>query len=176
MTGFSLRRLAPADAAAYRSFMLEAYARHPEAFTSSEAERAALPMAWWQARLDADPGAATLVVGAYVQERLAGVAGLSFESGEKIRHKARLFGMGVAADCRGRGLGGALVQGLLEHARARDGVRLVQLTVTQGNDAAQRLYARHGFVAFGREPMAIAVGGQYFAKLHMWCELVPVAT
>jgi len=37
----------------------------------------------------------------------------------------------------------------LEHAKARDGVILVQLTVTQGNDSAQALYERCGFVRRG---------------------------
>ncbi|MBS0426345.1 MAG: GNAT family N-acetyltransferase, partial [Proteobacteria bacterium] len=45
-----VRRLAPADAPAYRALMLDAYARHPEAFTSTVAEREPLPLAWWEAR------------------------------------------------------------------------------------------------------------------------------
>ena len=42
----------------YRALMLEGYERHPDAFTSSAAERAAFPMAWWESRLDVSPLAA----------------------------------------------------------------------------------------------------------------------
>jgi len=45
-----IRLLEKADAEAYRAMMLEAYAAHPRAFTSTVAERAALPMSWWQER------------------------------------------------------------------------------------------------------------------------------
>lgn len=163
-----VRRLLPADAAAYRALMLEAYARHPDAFTSSADERAALPLAWWQSRLDASPRAGQVVLGAFDGERLAGAAGLEFESRAKARHKAHLFGMYVAPDARQGGFGRQLVQGLLDVAAARDGVMLVQLTVTEGNAAAQSLYERCGFAVFGVEPLAVALDGRYLSKLHMW--------
>lgn len=167
----TVRRLVPADAPAYRGLMLEAYALHPDAFTSSVAERAALPLSWWESRLDESAQAGSVVFGAFHEEVLAGAAGLAFETRDKARHKAQLFGMFVRPAGRARGFGAALVRAALAHARARDGVRLVQLTVTEGNAAAQRLYQRFGFVPFGLEPMAVAVGAQHVAKLHMWCDL-----
>ena len=45
-----VRRLVPEQAAEYRALMLEAYEAHADAFTSSVAERAALPLDWWQSR------------------------------------------------------------------------------------------------------------------------------
>ena len=47
----AIRRLLPPDATAYRALMLEAYAAHPDAFTSSLDERASLPLSWGQKRL-----------------------------------------------------------------------------------------------------------------------------
>lgn len=167
----TVRRLVPADAPVYRALMQGAYARHPDAFTSSAAERAALPLSWWQARLDPSPDAKEVVLGAFDHDRLAGAAGLRFETREKARHKAQLFGMVVLPERRSAGLGGALVRAALDEARAREGVRLVQLTVTDGNLPAQRLYERFGFVAFGLEPLAVAVGDGHVAKVHMWCDL-----
>jgi hypothetical protein len=73
---------------AYRALMLEAYERHPDAFTSSVAERAVLPLSWWEARLARATPTTGLVLGAMNDGRLAGVAGLSFETHEKARHKA----------------------------------------------------------------------------------------
>ena len=166
-----IEQLRPAHASDYRALMLEAYALHPDAFTSSVAERAALPLSWWQSRLSEDALSAERVLGVFQDDRLAGVAGLSFESREKLRHKATLFGMYVPARCRQRGLGRSLVQAVLAQAGERPGVRLVQLTVTQGNDAARALYEGCGFVAYGVEPFAVAAGAAYVAKIHMWCNI-----
>jgi ribosomal protein S18 acetylase RimI-like enzyme len=96
---------------------------------------------------------------------------MSFETREKARHKATLFGMYVLPRFRGSGLGRGLMQAALGEARARDGIKVVQLTVTQGNDAAQLLYERCGFAAFGVEPFALAVGARFVSKVHMWCDL-----
>ncbi len=167
----NVQRLSPQHAPAYRALMLEAYAAHPDAFTSTVGERAALPITWWEARLAEGPAPREVVFGATEGSSLQGVAGLSFESREKASHKAKLFGMYVPAVLRGRGLGRALVTGALDYARARPGVSLVQLTVTHGNVAAEALYRHCGFVEFGVEPLAVAVNGGFVSKLHMWCDL-----
>ena len=164
----SCRLLGPSHARAYRALMLEAYGLHPDAFTSSVAERAVLPMSWWESRLREEPLSPQLVVGAFLDGELAGVAGLLFESREKLRHKAMLFGMYVPARFRQHGLGRQLVQEVLARAAARPGIRQVQLTVTQGNKAAQALYEKCGFVSFGVEPLAVAVDAGFVSKVHMW--------
>jgi ribosomal protein S18 acetylase RimI-like enzyme len=164
-------RLTPRDASAYRALMLQAYAQHPQAFTSSVEERAVLPLIWWEQRLSEASRAADVVFGVRDGDQLVAVVGLSFDAHEKARHKATLFGMYVAPDARQHGLGAALVQRALACARSRAGVQLVQLTVTEGNHSAQALYQRHGFVTFGLEPMAVAVGQGFVAKTHMWCLL-----
>ena len=167
----AVQRLQPGHAAAYRALMLDAYARHPDAFTSSVAEREPLPLSWWESRLSADPKATQLVLGAFTGGTLTGAAGLSFDQRDKARHKATLFGMYVPEQHRRSGLGRELVLATLAEARARPGIRVVQLTVTQGNDAAQALYERCGFIPFGVEPMAVAVAGGFVNKVHMWCDL-----
>lgn len=164
----TLRRLVPADAAAHRALMLAAYVEQPEAFTSTVAEREGLPLAWWAARVAEGEVPGGLVVGAFEGVRLIGAAGLAFETRERLRHKATLFGMVVTPGARGRGLGRALVGAVLEAARGRVGVRLVQLTVSAGNRAAESLYQRCGFVPFGTEPMATCVDGRFVTKLHLW--------
>ena len=163
-----IARLQAAHAAEYRSLMLEAYERHPDAFTASVEERGGLPLAWWEARVAPPPDASELVIGAFEDGALAGVAGLSFESRPKLRHKAHLFGMYVRPAARHLGLGAQLVQAVLAQAAVRPGIALVQLTVSDGNTAARALYERCGFTAFGVEPMAVALGGGYIAKVHMW--------
>lgn len=167
----TLERLRRLHAPAYRALMLGAYARHPDAFTSYVDERDALPLSWWEARLSEDRDARELVVGAFAGDRLAGVAGLTFQSRRKLAHRATLFGMYVDEAFRQLGLGRRLVVAALDLARSRPGIRVVQLTVSDGNGAAQTLYERCGFVAFGVEPLAIASEDGFVAKVHMWLDI-----
>lgn len=161
-----------ADAAAeYRACMLEGYAADPVAFTATVAERSALPLAWWAARLASGALATDVVLAAMVGQRLAGVVGVSFAQRDKTRHKATLFGLYVRSEFGRRGVGRALVMAALELARQRAGIKIVQLTVTEQNGAARALYARCGFVPFGLEPLAVVVGDQFMAKVHMWHDL-----
>jgi hypothetical protein len=90
-----LRRLTAADAPDYRALMLDGYARQPDAFTAEPAERAALPLSFWEARLAPGADAAEIVFGVFLDGRLAGALGLSFMQRPKLRHKANLFGMYV---------------------------------------------------------------------------------
>ncbi len=168
MHPLDIRPIPPDDADRYRALMLEAYASHPDAFTSSVDERRALPIAWWTRRLDGGPSAPERLLGAFVGERLAGSIGVGFDAREKARHKATLFGLYVPAPDRGRGIGRRLVEAAIDLARARPGIRVLQLTVTEGNDGAEALYRSCGFSRFGREPMAVAVAGGFVTKLHLW--------
>lgn len=167
----TLRRLEPSDVNAYRALMLEAFELHPDAFVSSFAERAALPLSSWESRLKPEPQPSDLVLGAFQDDQIAGVVGLHFDSREKARHKATLVGMYVPSRFRRHGLGRQLVEAALGEARARPGVRIVQLMVTHGNHAAQGLYEQCGFVQYGLEPFAVAVGDGFVSKVHMWCDL-----
>jgi GNAT superfamily N-acetyltransferase len=148
--------------------MLDGYARDPDAFTATVDERAALPLAFWEGRLAPGDSAAEIVLGALIDGRLAGALGVAFAQRPKLRHKASLFGMYVAHDARRRGLGRLLVEAALDEARRRDGIILMQLSVTEGNPAPQGLYAACGFVTYSVEPMGVRSDGGFAAKVHMW--------
>ncbi|WP_092332394.1 MULTISPECIES: GNAT family N-acetyltransferase [unclassified Pseudomonas] len=163
-----IERLDANHALAYRELMLEAYDRHPQAFTSSVRERALMPLNWWEERLSSK---LDVVLGAFEAGTLAGIVGLAFEPREKVRHKATLFGMYVSAEFRQRGLAHELVQAALAEAQNHPAVQLIQLTVTAGNEAAFKLYQRCGFIQFGLEPLAVRVGEDYFDKIHMWRQI-----
>lgn len=164
-----ISRLTPTHAAEYRALMLRAYADEPDAFTATVSEREPLPLQWWTSRVSDDPDASELVLGAFLDARLVGVAGLRFERRERTRHKATLFGMYVLPPFRSRGIARALIEAVLEHARSTPGTRVVQLTVMETNAPARRLYASCGFRPFGTEPFAIKVGERFVSVVHMWC-------
>lgn len=168
-----VNRLNPGHAESYRALMLEAYELHPDAFTSSIAERSNLPLSWWAGRLAEDATAVEVVFGAFIEEKLAGVAGLCFDIREKAKHKSTLFGMYVPDRFRKQGLGRQLIGEVIRHARTRPGTKIIQLTVTAGNAPPQSLYESSGFVPFGNEPFAVRVGAEYVSKVHMWFNLSP---
>jgi len=163
-----IRTLGAGDAEAYRGLMLEAYGAYPQAFTSSVAERAAMPLSWWEKRLSSP---LDCLLGAFEEDELAGIVGLAFEPREKARHKVTLFGMYVTRAHQRKGLGRQLVEAALDETRRHPRLKLIQLTVTAGNDAAFALYQRCGFIQYGLEPLAVRVGVDYFDKIHMWREL-----
>ena len=59
----------------------------------------------------------------------------------------------------------------VEHGMARQGLRVLQLEVTQGNAHAEKLYQSLGFEPFGVEPMAVLTANGYRSKVHMWLDL-----
>lgn len=162
--------LTAADVAHYRELMLHAYAAAPDAFVATPEERAAEPESWWLARI-ADPKGLSQAFGAWLAGELVGTVTIEFSARPKTRHKAQLIGMFVSEAARGLGAGRALVRAALRAAAARPGLRVLTLTVTDGNRPAIRLYEGCGFRAFGVEPMAIAMPDGFRSKVHMWLEL-----
>jgi ribosomal protein S18 acetylase RimI-like enzyme len=160
--------LQPSDATRYRALMLEAYALAADAFTSTPQERAAEPEAWWVRRIT---DAHSVVLGAFEAGELIGSVALEFSSKPKTRHKAHVLGMYVKPAFRATGAGSALLNALFALAAERSGIQVLNLTVTEGNDAAIQLYRSHGFEAFGTEPMAILTPAGFKSKVHMWRRL-----
>ena len=158
--------LAASDAMAYRELMLEAYVRAADAFTSTAEERATEPESWWVKRI-AHPQGLSAAFGARVGTEVLGTVALEYSAKPKTRHSALLIGMYVRERARGQGLGKKLLQAALRHAEAREGVKAITLTVTEGNAPAIHLYEVAGFEVWGSEPMAIATPSGYKAKLHM---------
>jgi RimJ/RimL family protein N-acetyltransferase len=162
-----VRALGPADADAYRALRRRGLAEHPEAFTSSADDEAGLSAEALARRLASDPARPhDAVFGAFDGGTLAGLCGIDVDMRAKVRHKGHVFGMYVPADRVGRGVGGALIDRVIAHAREH-ALRQLVLTVTADNLAARRVYERAGFAVCGREPQAIRVGDRFHDKLMM---------
>jgi ribosomal protein S18 acetylase RimI-like enzyme len=162
-----VRRLSEADAPAYRALRLRALREHPDAFTSSFEEDSLKPVESTRQRLSARPGAPRdFVLGAFADGGLAGIVGVSVDMRKKVRHLGEVFGMYVAPEHAGRGVGGLLIEACIGRAREA-GLEQLRLTVTDSNARAKSLYERAGFRAFGIAPNAVKVDGRYFDKCHM---------
>ncbi|WP_439607000.1 GNAT family N-acetyltransferase [Hydrogenophaga sp.] len=158
--------LQPSDAPRYRLLMLEAYELATDAFTSTAEERVAEPESFWVRRI-ADPSGMSMAFGAFAGQELVGTVALEFSAKPKTRHKAHVIGMYVVPRARGTGAGRALIEACIRYASGKEGILVLNLTVTEGNAPAVGLYQSAGFVAFGTEPMAVSTPGGFRAKVHM---------
>jgi L-amino acid N-acyltransferase YncA len=158
--------LTAADAPRYRALMLEAYVRAADAFTSTAQERQAQPLSWWVDRIAA-PSGRSRSFGAFANEALVGAVALEFSLRPKTRHSALVIGMYVRPAARQLGAGAQLLQAAVAEARSKPGLRVLRLTVTEGNEEAVRLYESAGFSAWGVEPQAIRTPSGFKAKVHM---------
>ncbi|WP_157979786.1 GNAT family N-acetyltransferase [Kribbella monticola] len=163
-----VRPLGPEDARQYREFRLQALRDSPSAFTSSYEEEVEKPLEFTIDRLLGGGRPKDVTLGALDDDgQLLGIAGMTVEPRRQVQHKATLFGMAVAPAAAGRGIGKTLVTAIVEQGAATDGLLQIGLTVSEGNERAERLYRSCGFEEWGREPQAVIVGRQPVVKIHM---------
>ncbi|MGF9563943.1 GNAT family N-acetyltransferase [Neorhizobium sp. JUb45] len=98
--------------------------------------------------------------------RTIGDIGLSPAGNPRRRHAATI-GMGVHDEFAGRGVGSALMKAVLDIADNWLDLHRVELTVFTDNEAAIRLYERHGFVTEGCLKQFAFRDGRYVDALTM---------
>ena len=169
MTNLRIRAFTEDDAGDFQRLRLRALKEHPDAFGSSYEAESALPLetvAERMRRTAESPDAFTL--GAYRDGKLVGMVGFYRDAwGDKVRHKGHVWGMYVASERQGEGVGRALMRELLSRAGRLDGLEQVHLCVVARNEAARGLYASLGFETYGVEPNALIVDGERFDEAHM---------
>ena len=126
--------LRPATLDTVRPLRLRALREDPDAFGSTLAGEQAQPDRDWASFWVTD----SLI--AFDGDTPVGMASLKIDDGQ-----ARLLGMWVAPEARGRGVAEALARALIERAADRP----ITLCVAEGAHAARRLYERLGFTPTG---------------------------
>ncbi|MFM0125002.1 GNAT family N-acetyltransferase [Paraburkholderia sp. RL18-101-BIB-B] len=116
--------------------------------------------AWYELRLKGGVN-----VCAIIDERMVGHAGLEVHRSSRA-HCAHL-GLAVHDAYRGRGVGAALLQGLIDCADASLGLRRIDLTVFSDNTPAIALYRKFGFVEEGSSRGFALRDGVLADVLHM---------
>jgi ribosomal protein S18 acetylase RimI-like enzyme len=154
-----IRRLTAQDAESYQQLRHEALQREPLAFTDSVAEHQATALEVIKSRLSfADDN---FVLGAFIDRQLIAMAGFFRRRGEKIRHRGGIWGVYVSEECRGKGIGRALLTELIGLVELLPGVEQVALAVSSQNDGAKSLYESLGFEVYGCEKRALKIGDEY---------------
>jgi ribosomal protein S18 acetylase RimI-like enzyme len=144
-----IRRARPDEWQAVRELRLRALASDPDAFGETVDEATARSDAEWLARA-AEPDRVTVVA----VRSDAGLVGMAMGGPVPDRPTiAGLYGMWVAPETRGQGIGAALIDAVEAWARAA-GYASIGLGVTTANTPAIRLYAGAGYVDIGeRHPL-----------------------
>jgi RimJ/RimL family protein N-acetyltransferase len=102
---------------------------------------------------------------------LVATAGIVRASPEKFAHRARVWGVFVEPEQRGRGLGRAVMAAAVDLARTWEGVDFVDLAVSERSPAGRSLYEALGFEAWGREPEVTVHAGRRWDEIHMTLRL-----
>jgi len=154
-----IRTFRPDDWRTYRQLRLQALLDSPDAFGSTWERESPRPDEEWKARLADIDDRYSLPLVAFWDEEPVGLAWGRIEP--DFTERADLYQMWASPEHRGRGIGRALLQAVIEWASDR--AKYIVLGVTLGNDAAIGLYRGAGFEAFG-EPEELRPGSDKLSQ------------
>jgi RimJ/RimL family protein N-acetyltransferase len=168
-----IHTLSPQHAVAFRALRLRGLLECPTAFASSYAEEHRDSVEVVAQRLSHKSDGS--IVGAFREQALVGVVGVQRERMVKLAHKAFVWGMYVAPEARGDGLGAALMERAMQYAAVELRVKQVNLGVNTRNEAALALYRKLGFKEYGHERGFLLVDGVLHDEYHMVCHVASTA-
>ena len=141
--GMDIRRVRPDEWALLRDLRLRALQADPDAFGESLAVATERSDADWQARADSADHAS------FVADTSGGFVGMVVGGPAPDRPGiAAIYGMWVAQEARGQGIGAALMDAVEDWARSA-GYAFIGLGVTTTNEPAIRLYEHKGYTDTG---------------------------
>ncbi|HYC91569.1 MAG TPA: GNAT family N-acetyltransferase [Thermoanaerobaculia bacterium] len=161
-----IRALVEADLEAYATLRRQSLLEEPLSFGASPSDD--VPLDALRASMGRAPD--WMLFGAF-DNALVGAAGLLRDRHLKAAHRMHLWGMYVAPSHRHRGLGRALLDACIAHARSVPGVTAIHLGVTSAAAEARRLYESAGFRLWGTQPEALRHEGHAVDEHHMALEL-----
>jgi ribosomal protein S18 acetylase RimI-like enzyme len=160
-----IRQLTDQDGEALWNFRMLALETDPWSFVESPEQLRGIPEHEYAERLRSTESA-NFVFGAFDQQKLLGMVGFYQEIPAKRRHKGWIWGVFVAPEARGRGLGKLLMLRTIEKAKSLPELDMILLTVSVGQPAPRKLYESVGFRPIGIEPRGLKIGNQHIDEEH----------
>lgn len=109
---------------------------------------------------------------AFRNGRLIGTSSISI--GDKIRKHIGKFGIIIAKDFRGQGIGSFLMRIVLREAKKKfPRLKIVTLGVFANNQIARKMYAKFGFREYGKLPKGFTTARGYVDHIYMYTRLRP---
>lgn len=103
---------------------------------------------------------------AVLERRIVGLLHVEGSPKKRLQHIGE-FGITVAKDHWGKGIGASLMQSMIDWAQASGVIRKLNLKVQVNNANAVRLYERFGFEKEGRIRRDTCIDGQFFDTYWM---------
>lgn len=168
-----LRQLTPDDAASYQPLRLRALREEPYAFGSSYEDSKDRPLEKVAEQLRGEGDSFTL--GAFEDGTLVGMVTFRRPTESKSRHTSGIYGMYVASEAQGHGVGGALLDALLARTRTLEGLEQIYLGVATTQAAARALYRSRGFEPYALVRHELKVSDVYVdvEGMVLWLNGVP---
>lgn len=160
-----IKILTETNAPEYQQLRLRALQTNPESFGSTYDKEVAFTLDYVKERIQ--PTNEKFVLGAYDDGNLVGIARFVRETDQKVKHKGNIYGMYVAPEMRGRGVGRAILIDMIDRVKKMEGVEQIHLSVVSSNFSAKKLYESLGFKSYGVEPNALKDNGQYYDEDFM---------
>ena len=159
-----IREATDDDLQQYRKLRLESLKLHPEAFGRDYETEKEVPLAEWKNKFIIDSNDTIFV--AQAGENLIGIAGIKRSPSIKTAHNAGIWGVYVAANCRGKKVGENLIKDCVQWAKQKE-LFSVKLSVVATNASAIHLYLKCGFQVYGVEPRVIRLNQNFYDELLM---------
>lgn len=104
----------------------------------------------------------------FIAEDSNGINGYLFAIGEELRRKRHsvYIALGIAEGQRGKGIGTKLFE-TLESWAAGKGLRRLELTVMENNEAGRALYKKAGFEIEGTKRDSLIIDGRFVDEFYM---------
>lgn len=151
-----------------RAIRLEALQSDPLAFGSSYEESLEMTDTEWLERVtSAYEKKNQIALYAEADEKLVGMMGAFWSNRMKLGHIASIYGVYVARDYRGQGVGTLLMKSLLDEISALPHITKINLTLNTTQLPAQKLYEKFGFQPIGVAHRELKYEGQYYDELFM---------
>ncbi len=162
-----IRRLMPADWAAFRDIRLDSLRTAPEAFGSTHDE--------WAAKSERDIRDWLTQMHCFAKTdagRCLSVGAWHPIGGPVTHHRAHVIAVFTRSTARGQGLFSAVMQAIEADIRAH-AMRQIELDVSVINTVAHAAYLRAGFRDIAILPDALCHGGVYADQIVMHKRLLP---
>lgn len=106
----------------------------------------------------------------FVNDNLVGISDI--ESKTRVEKHVGVFGITLAKEYRGQGVGKVLMEQVLDESKKNlKDLKIVTLSVFANNPSAVNLYKKMGFTEYGNLPKGIIHKGEYIDHIYMYKHL-----
>ena len=136
----------------------------PLAFSTTLHESLNKVAGYWRGHLDSND---SVMLFAKKNTKLIGTVAAVFSQKRRLSHTAEIAGNYVLKEYRGKGVGSALMEAIIERIKEREEIIKINLSVAKTQDAAIALYRKFGFRQVGIQKKQLSYDGKFYDLVLM---------